>query len=263
MQQTVVHSSGARPLAGIFNSRPSSLLKDSGRFHGNNKPFSGVKFVRPQKIWKITATADTSPKSTVTGSTQSAVDLLKRAVHDKSTPGAQVLRAILSLEKAKLPMDNLADVVGGNQLKGGKRWRLVFTSGKEQVSKAMKGEKAGGIYFPITAVQRWDTRTGEIENGTYFGLIAALTFKGPFEISGRKLGFTFDTLRLRLGPKWFNFPLAPGQLGTKKGEEDKKGPFFLFIYADEDILVARGRGGGVAFWSAATPSWEVQSGVAV
>ncbi|EIE26358.1 hypothetical protein COCSUDRAFT_58894 [Coccomyxa subellipsoidea C-169] len=109
--------------------------------------------------------------------------------------------------------------------------------------------------------QRWDTTTGEIENGTYFGLIAALTFKGPFEITGRKLGFTFDTLRLRLGPKWLNFPLSPGQLGTKKGEEDKKGPFFLFIYGDEDILVARGRGGGVAFWTAASPSWEVQSGV--
>ena len=41
--------------------------------------------------------------------------------------------------------------------------------------------------LPATAlclVQRWDTDTGEIENGTYFGLIAALTFKGPFEISG-------------------------------------------------------------------------------
>lgn len=33
-------------------------------------------------------------------------------------------------------------------------------------------------------VQRWDSNTGEIENGTYFGLIAALTFKGPFKISG-------------------------------------------------------------------------------
>lgn len=29
----------------------------------------------------------------------------------------------------------------------------VDLAGKEQVSKAMKGEKAGGIYFPITAVQ--------------------------------------------------------------------------------------------------------------
>ncbi len=30
---------------------------------------------------------------------------------------------------------------------------IVDLAGKEQVSKAMKGEKAGGIYFPITAVQ--------------------------------------------------------------------------------------------------------------
>ena len=35
--------------------------------------------------------------------------------------------------------------------------------------------------------QRWDSTTGEIENGTYFGQIAALTFKGPFEISGVSL----------------------------------------------------------------------------
>jgi hypothetical protein len=48
----------------------------------------------------------------------------------------------------------------------------------------MKGEKSGGYFFPITAVQRWDSTAGEIENGTYFGLIFALTFKGPFEITG-------------------------------------------------------------------------------
>ena len=44
--------------------------------------------------------------------------------------------------------------------------------------------------LPATAlclVQRWDMDTGEIENGTYFGLIAALTFKGPFEISGVRI----------------------------------------------------------------------------
>ena len=31
----------------------------------------------------------------------------------------------------------------------------------------------------------------------------------------RKLGFTFSEIRLRLGPKWLNIPLSPGQLGTK------------------------------------------------
>ncbi len=47
----------------------------------------------------------------------------------------------------------------------------------------------------------------------------------------------------------------------RKAEEDKKGPFFLFSYADDDILVARGRGGGVAYWQAVTPTWEAESGV--
>ena len=47
----------------------------------------------------------------------------------------------------------------------------------------------------------------------------------------------------------------------RKAEDDKKGPFFLFSYADDDILVARGRGGGVAYWQAVTPTWEAESGV--
>ena len=48
----------------------------------------------------------------------------------------------------------------------------------------MRGEKAGGYFYPITAVQRWDSATGKIENGTYFGWIFALGFKGPFEVTG-------------------------------------------------------------------------------
>ena len=50
---------------------------------------------------------------------------------------------------------------------------------------------------------------------------------------------------------------------SRKSDDDKKGPFFLFIFADDDIAVARGRGGGVAFWKATTPSWEAESGVAL
>ena len=30
----------------------------------------------------------------------------------------------------------------------------------------------------------------------------------------RKLTFTFDKLRIRLGPKWLDFSLKAGQLGT-------------------------------------------------
>ena len=31
----------------------------------------------------------------------------------------------------------------------------------------------------------------------------------------KKLAFDFNKLRLRLGPKWFEISLKPGQLGTK------------------------------------------------
>ncbi|CAK0754366.1 hypothetical protein CVIRNUC_002292 [Coccomyxa viridis] len=236
--------------------------------------FSGTPF-RPARIatglsdgYRLrSSTPRVSAQAAVSGSVagQSTslpeVELLKKATKDKSVPGGQLLSAIVSIEKQKLDMSSLAEIIGGQGKKGGKRWRLVFTAGKEAVNKATKGEKAGGLYFPIPAVQRWDTDAGEIENGTYFGLIAALTFKGPFEISGKKLSFDFHKLRLRLGPKWFEIGLKPGQLGTKKAEEDKKGPFFLFSYADDDILVARGRGGGVAYWQAVTPTWEAESGV--
>jgi hypothetical protein len=38
-------------------------------------------------------------------------------------------------------------------------------------------------------------------------------------------------------------------------------PFFLYIYADDDIVVSRGRSGGVALWARADVAWQAQSGV--
>jgi len=43
------------------------------------------------------------------------------------------------------------------------------------VNEAAKGGQGGGTYFPLTAVQRWDSATMQIENGVYLGQIAALT----------------------------------------------------------------------------------------
>lgn len=41
----------------------------------------------------------------------------------------------------------------------------------------------------------------------------------------------------------------------------KKLPFFLYIYVDQDIVVARGRSGGLALWARTQPDWEATSGV--
>ena len=43
--------------------------------------------------------------------------------------------------------------------------------------------------------------------------------------------------------------------------EVRKLPFFLYAYVDEDIIVARGRSGGLALWVAADPKWQANAGV--
>jgi hypothetical protein len=43
--------------------------------------------------------------------------------------------------------------------------------------------------------------------------------------------------------------------------EIRKLPFFLYAYVDEDIIVARGRSGGLALWVAADAKWQADSGV--
>ena len=43
--------------------------------------------------------------------------------------------------------------------------------------------------------------------------------------------------------------------------DDKKSPFFLFSYVDDEVAVARGRGGGLACWARTKPAWEMSAGV--
>jgi hypothetical protein len=38
-------------------------------------------------------------------------------------------------------------------------------------------------------------------------------------------------------------------------------PFFLYAYVDENIIVGRGRGGGLALWVRPEKDWEAKSGV--
>jgi hypothetical protein len=41
----------------------------------------------------------------------------------------------------------------------------------------------------------------------------------------------------------------------------KKLPFFLYSYIDDEIVVARGRSGGLAIWERSTKEWEAKAGV--
>ena len=79
-----------------------------------------------------------------------AISTLKRAARRAwAVPAADTLAAILVLEKAKLIPDKdddnnvasswLEAIAGGPE---GKRWRLMFTSGTDQVRKAVAGGNA-------------------------------------------------------------------------------------------------------------------------
>jgi hypothetical protein len=53
----------------------------------------------------------------------------------------------------------------------------------------------------------------------------------------------------------------PHDLDLCSRSEVKKLPFFLYAYADEDIIIARGRSGGLAMWLAADSAWQAKAGV--
>lgn len=184
-----------------------------------------------------------------------STSILKQAAKDQNVPSKEVFNALRTLEKAKLQSPEWPTIVGGSASPG-KRWRLVFTTGTSKVREALKGKgEGGGNYFPLTAAQRWDASKGEIENGIFIGLLAALTFKGPYAYQGKKLSFDFDTLKLRIGPLKFEFKLKDKILNYKA---DPKDPFFIIFYVDEDIIAARGRGGGIAFWTSCSSDFDMK-----
>lgn len=189
-----------------------------------------------------------------------AISIVHTAASDSSVPPKQVFQAMRTLEKEKLPTDGWNTILGGTSSPGN-RWRLVFTTGTKEVAAALRnsGAGGGGKYFPITAVQKWDASKNEIENGIFLGHLIALTFRGPYKFTGKKLQFDFDTIAIKLGPK-FEFPLK-AKINPASYVPDPKGPFFIFVYVDEKVCVARGRGGGIAMWARTTPSEELKIGV--
>ena len=115
-------------------------------------------------------------------------------------------------------------------------WRLIFTTGDVKTQ-----ERIGGRinYFPLKAIQSFDTSSFLISNGIYLGDFAILRFFGEWSWNEelRKAPFDFDRVEV-LGLS-INLP---------KQENVKVKPFFNWIYVDDEIAVARGGGGGLALW---------------
>ena len=182
--------------------------------------------------------------------------ILSRASQSRSEDPQKVVDALLSLEKLmrkKSSEDSGETSAATIQALNGS-WRLIFTTGTVDTQKKM-----GRInYFPLKAVQSFDTESWSITNGIYIGDFPLLKFFGSFEWlpAPRRLVFDFDQISV-LGLK-FDLPKGGaaeigGSTGLGSKENSKlvkqgRKPFFNWISADEEIATARGGGGGLALW---------------
>ncbi|RAL54298.1 hypothetical protein DM860_001426 [Cuscuta australis] len=216
---------------------PISILKSSTpfRFSSVNAAASpddiGQSSTGPSPI----AQEDEKPCKEV----EECVRVLKRAAKTRKVPPWEILSAFSVIEKAKLNPSGFFETLGGTESPG-RTWMLIFTA--ELQKKLQRGR-----YFPITAVQRFDAAGRRIENGVYLGPLGWLSFEGRLSWKSRILAFTFEQIRVKVGP------FKPFDIGVKAGKDErepsnKNDPFFIWFYVDEEIAVARGRSGGTAFW---------------
>lgn len=176
---------------------------------------------------------------------------LKQAALSPEVPPKEVFQALRDVQKAKLPSDDWEP-----KLACGNYWRLVFTADAKAVRANLKNENEGsGKYFPILAANQFSP-DGKFINGVYLPHVAALQFEGPYEWNKGMTPFTFDNIKFKVGP----FKIGPFNI-PPQGEKDGKKPFFRILYVDEDILCALGKSGGIALWSKAPKTLEMEKGL--
>lgn len=122
-----------------------------------------------QAVCTATTTREKKPAVDVGAS----LSLLRAACDDTSLPTASLCAALRAVEVAK-PSQAPEDLA--KQLRGvgskAQRWRLVFTTSSKDLERLRKTGTGGGSFFPVTAVQSWDTVANTITNGVYLGWLA-------------------------------------------------------------------------------------------
>ncbi len=192
----------------------------------------------------------TTTANHVTTLTKAAV-ALQNATSDR--PAAkEVVKALLQAEKAAkqqrivYPVESL---IGD--------WRLGFTAPRQA---HFQGDVAigRGFYIPQKiAPARISFHPGELEQSNFqisnqiqFG---ALLFKltGPARYLGKKniMAFDFTQMQLSLfGRAVYSGKFRSGNTTDFSRQPVAKLPFFAFFLVTDNLIAARGRGGGLALW---------------
>lgn len=191
---------------------------------------------------------------TILDSTIDVLDHAAASLRSKSDrPEAkEVVKALLQAEKAakqqKLvyPLESLFG-----------QWRLCFTAPKNAHFKS--GVALGkGFYVPqiapaqISFFPSQNLGEARITNSVQFGSLQ-LKLTGPARYLDKKNLLMFDFTQVEI--LLFNRAIYSGGFrGGKLKDADfykrsvAKAPFFAFFRITEDLIAARGRGGGLALW---------------
>ena len=177
-------------------------------------------------------------------------------------PSAKELVDILLQAEKKAHKDKLK--YDFQQLIG--TWRLSFITGTKNSRKTIGNIVGSGLYLPsfinislsyslvnnseITLKSR--EKMGRVENRVSIGLVK-FSLTGPAKFIGKKniVAFDFNYLTLSiLGKKIYSTNIRGGKSSEEKfyQENVSKQAFFSYFLVQENLVAARGRGGGLALW---------------
>ncbi|WP_299415702.1 hypothetical protein [Acaryochloris sp. IP29b_bin.148] len=176
-------------------------------------------------------------------------------------PPQTLLRSLLEREKMAQvqPSPTFAQFIG--------TWQLCFVTGTHKPHQQKERMIGNGFYIP-----RWVTmqivyspgnptnygpqtsdKVGQIANQVHWGGLS-LSLTGPARCWAKKNIMAFDFTRIEF--KAFGKTLYQGFIrGGQAGEQEfwqghvRTQAFFVYYLIHQQVLAARGRGGGIALWA--------------
>lgn len=184
---------------------------------------------------------------------------------NKKPSSEELLKILLECEykaRKEKPKYNIQELVG--------KWRLSFITGTIKSQQKLSNIVGSGFYLPSfikiclsysllnqsESLLKETEIKGEIENTVSVGLVK-FSLTGPTKFITKKniMAFDFNHLTLFiLGKKIYGRDIRGGKSSQEKFYINKisKQAFFSYFLVKENIIAARGKGGGLALWQKET-----------
>jgi hypothetical protein len=131
-------------------------------------------------------------------------------------------------------------------------WRLCFITGTKKTRQSAGIVLGAGRYLPGAVKIYLSYDRDRVSNTVKFGFLQ-FSLTGPIKFLEGKNILAFDFTQMTV--KLFGTQLYQGNIRGGKSAEEKfhqesvgKQPFFAYFLVTENIIAARGRGGGLALW---------------